>query len=222
VAESVDKTPNLSRKHFRIFRISKIIYGELRHQTENGFHCHNLIFMLNLTKNSYQWRSPLMETTLLKRRIGNDDCQKYIRWTVYTRYIYFKILLYYRLQSCEKIKQEIEKKTPNRLNIIYRVSILCPRLGAEWIGRISWLPMAPLGPIFMIVGTVLWTEYRPVIKITHPIEISSLRNFHWLHEFIISKVKTDSIKNKILITKSIHQDRGEFKNWSQGVERMFF
>jgi len=27
--------------------------------------------------------------------------------------------------------------------------ILCPRLGAEWIGRISWLPRAPLGPIFM-------------------------------------------------------------------------
>jgi len=28
-------------------------------------------------------------------------------------------------------------------------NILCPRLGAEWIGRISWLPRAPLGPIFM-------------------------------------------------------------------------
>jgi len=28
-------------------------------------------------------------------------------------------------------------------------AILCPRLGAEWIGRISWLPRAPLGPIFM-------------------------------------------------------------------------
>jgi len=27
--------------------------------------------------------------------------------------------------------------------------ILCPRLGAEWIGRISWLPRAPLEPIFM-------------------------------------------------------------------------
>jgi len=27
--------------------------------------------------------------------------------------------------------------------------ILCPRLEAEWIGRISWLPRAPLGPIFM-------------------------------------------------------------------------
>jgi len=27
--------------------------------------------------------------------------------------------------------------------------ILCPRLGAVWIGRISWLPRAPLGPIFM-------------------------------------------------------------------------
>jgi len=25
-------------------------------------------------------------------------------------------------------------------------SILCPRLGAEGIGRISWLPRAPLGP----------------------------------------------------------------------------
>jgi len=28
-------------------------------------------------------------------------------------------------------------------------TILCPRLGAELIGRISWLPRAPLGPIFM-------------------------------------------------------------------------
>jgi len=28
-------------------------------------------------------------------------------------------------------------------------NILCPRLGAEWIGRIPWLPRAPLGPIFM-------------------------------------------------------------------------
>jgi len=29
------------------------------------------------------------------------------------------------------------------------VDILCPRLGAERIGRISWLSRAPLGPIFM-------------------------------------------------------------------------
>jgi len=28
-------------------------------------------------------------------------------------------------------------------------SIPCPRLGVEWIGRISWLPRAHLGPIFM-------------------------------------------------------------------------
>jgi len=27
--------------------------------------------------------------------------------------------------------------------------ILCQKLGAEGIGRISWLPRAPLGPIFM-------------------------------------------------------------------------
>jgi len=30
-------------------------------------------------------------------------------------------------------------------------TILCPRLGGEWIGRISWLPRAPLGPIFMTI-----------------------------------------------------------------------
>jgi len=30
-----------------------------------------------------------------------------------------------------------------------KMIILCPRLGVEWIGRISWLPRAPLGPIFM-------------------------------------------------------------------------
>jgi len=28
-------------------------------------------------------------------------------------------------------------------------TILCPRLGAEWNWRISWLPRAHLGPIFM-------------------------------------------------------------------------
>jgi len=42
--------------------------------------------------------------------------------------------------------------------------ILCPRLGAEWIGRISWLPRAPLGPIFM-TGLYSVQSIVPVIKI---------------------------------------------------------
>jgi len=37
-------------------------------------------------------------------------------------------------------------------------SILCPRLGAESIGWISWRPRAPTRTI---AGTMLWTEYRP-------------------------------------------------------------
>jgi len=51
-------------------------------------------------------------------------------------------------------------------------SILCPRLGAEWIGWMSWLPRAPLGPIFMTglysVQSIVPTYYRsgrPVINI---------------------------------------------------------
>jgi len=36
-----------------------------------------------------------------------------------------------------------------RSNNINLICILCPRLGAEWIGRILWLPRAPLGPIFI-------------------------------------------------------------------------
>jgi len=47
--------------------------------------------------------------------------------------------------------------------------ILCPRLGAEWIGRISWLPRAPLGPIFMTglrpKHRAYYRSGRPVIKI---------------------------------------------------------
>jgi len=49
------------------------------------------------------------------------------------------------------------------------MDILCPRLGAEWIGRISWLPRAPLGPIFMTglysVHRAYYHSGRPVIKI---------------------------------------------------------
>jgi len=36
-----------------------------------------------------------------------------------------------------------------KYTVCTRICILCPRLGAEWIGRISWLPRAPLRPIFM-------------------------------------------------------------------------
>jgi len=43
--------------------------------------------------------------------------------------------------------------------------ILCPRLGAERIGRISWLPRAPLGPIFMTGLLYYYRSGRPVIKI---------------------------------------------------------
>jgi len=46
----------------------------------------------------------------------------------------------------------------NRLMII-KWFILCPRLGAEWIGRISWLSRAPLGPIFMTIILTYWQTY---------------------------------------------------------------
>jgi len=36
-----------------------------------------------------------------------------------------------------------------RAIIVSYIPILCPRLGAEGIGRILWQPRAPLGPIFM-------------------------------------------------------------------------
>jgi len=35
------------------------------------------------------------------------------------------------------------------LMVCIYLSIPCPRLEVEWIGRISWLPRAHLGPIFM-------------------------------------------------------------------------
>jgi len=38
---------------------------------------------------------------------------------------------------------------PGCFQVVAKLTILSPRLGAEWIGRISWLPRAPLGPIFM-------------------------------------------------------------------------
>jgi len=45
-------------------------------------------------------------------------------------------------------------------------SILAPRLGAEWIGRIPWLPRAPLGPIFMTLRSKPRTEYSFLLNPT--------------------------------------------------------
>jgi len=47
--------------------------------------------------------------------------------------------------------------------------ILCPRLGAEWIGRISWLPRAPLGPIFM---TSLWYSVQSIVPTIVLVDLS--------------------------------------------------
>jgi len=48
-----------------------------------------------------------------------------------------------------KVNREFWKKAYEESR--QRQGILCPRFGAELIGRISWLPTVPLGPIFMTV-----------------------------------------------------------------------
>jgi len=57
-------------------------------------------------------------------------------------------------------------------------SILCPRLGAEWIGRISWLPRAPVGPIFM-TGLYSVQSIVSTIVLVHPIDY--FLNFPIIH-----------------------------------------
>jgi len=58
-----------------------------------------------------------------------------------------------RIQCHDLQFQQIYTDCPH-IALWHNIGILCPspRLGAEWIGRISWLPRAPLGPIFMIFG----------------------------------------------------------------------
>jgi len=53
-------------------------------------------------------------------------------------------------------------------NCRFEAPILCPRLGAEWIGRISWLPRAPLGPIFM-TGLLLRPKHRAYYRSGRPV-----------------------------------------------------
>jgi len=60
------------------------------------------------------------------------------------------------LTAADKVSRGSDSTLNWRSIIIVRVyhnkplgTILCPGLGAEWIGRISRLPRAPLGPSFM-------------------------------------------------------------------------
>jgi len=101
---------------------------------------------------------------------------------------------------------------------VISISILCPRLGAE-LGGSHGCPEGAFGTDFYdrstrtIVGTMLWTEYRPVIKIglkgalgSHEIRpIHSAPSFGQSIEIIErSAVKKDLFVQGLFFWSSVH------------------
>jgi len=96
-----------------------------------------------IVKKSAKTKSQTSKLSLLCELKENFNYSNIVDWIIRVYYTY------YSFKTQKDACQGYIIDRAGRRETDCASAILCPRLGAEWIGRTSWLPRAPFGPIFM-------------------------------------------------------------------------